>query len=83
MLSVILLYMLMILLSILSVIGHLICGYNLNLLLNLNQIYETVDWGKKWLVDFSSGKTQLVLFDRSNNSGSVDVKIDGCFLEEK
>ena len=83
MLSVILLYMLMILLSILSVIGHLICGYNLNWLLNLNQIYETVDWGKKWLVDFSSGKTQLVLFDRSNNIGSVDVKIDGCFLEEK
>ena len=47
MLSVILLAMLMILLSILSVIGHLICGINLNWLLNLNLIYETVDWGKK------------------------------------
>ena len=26
---------------------------------------DTVDWGKKWLVDFNAGKTQLVLFDRS------------------
>ena len=26
---------------------------------------NTVDWGKKWLVDFNAGKTQLVLFDRS------------------
>ena len=41
-LSVILLSMLMILLSIQSVIGHLICGNNLNLLLNLNLIYETL-----------------------------------------
>ena len=40
-LSVILLSMLMILLSILSVIQHLICGNNLNWLLNLNLIYET------------------------------------------
>ena len=40
-LSVMLLYMLMILLSILSVIRHLICGNNLNWLLNLNLIYET------------------------------------------
>ena len=42
MLSVILLSMLMILLSVLSVIGHLICGNNLNWLLNLNLIYETL-----------------------------------------
>ena len=41
MLSVILQSMLMILLSILSAIGHLICGNNLNWLLNLNLIYET------------------------------------------
>ena len=38
----ILLYMLMILLSMLSMIGHLICGNNLNWLLNLNLIYETL-----------------------------------------
>ena len=42
MLSVILLSMVMILLSILSEIRHLIFGNNLNLLLNLNLIYETL-----------------------------------------
>ena len=42
MLSVIVPSMLMMLLSILSVIGHLICGNNLNWLLNLNLIYETL-----------------------------------------
>ena len=41
MLSVILLSMLTILLSIQGVIRHLICGNNLNWLLNLNLIYET------------------------------------------
>ena len=80
-LSVILLFMLM-LLSVLSVTRHLICGNNLNWLLNLNLIYETVDWGKKWLVHFNAGKTQLVLFDRSNNNGSIDVKMDGSVFEE-
>ena len=44
---------------------------------------ETVDWGNKWLVDLNAGKTQLVSFDWSNNSGSIDVKIDGSVLEEK
>ena len=83
MLSVILLSKLMILLSILSVIGHLICGNNLNWLLNLNLIYKTLDWGKKRLVDFNAGKTQLVSFDRSSNNGSIDVKMDGSVLEEK
>ena len=42
-----------------------------------------MDWGKKWLVDFNAGKTQLVLFDRSNNNGSIDVKMDGSVLGEK
>ena len=43
MLSVILPSMLMVLLSVLSVIRHLICGNNLNWLLNLNPIYE-IQW---------------------------------------
>ena len=30
-------------------------------------------WGKKWLVDFHAGKIQLVSFDWSNNTGSIDV----------
>ena len=42
-----------------------------------------VDWGKKWLVDFNAGKTQLVSFDRSNNNCSIDVKMGGSILEEK
>ena len=42
-----------------------------------------MDWGKKWLVDFNAGKTQLVLFDWSNNNGTIDVKMGGSTLEEK
>ena len=42
-----------------------------------------MDWGKKWLVDFNAGKTQLVSFDRSKNTGAIDVKMDGSVLEEK
>ena len=42
-----------------------------------------MDLGKKWLVDFNAGKTQLVSFDRSNNNGSIDVKMGGSTLEEK
>ena len=42
-----------------------------------------MDWGRKWLVDFNAGKTQLVSFERSNNTGSIDVKMDGSILEEK
>ena len=83
MLYVILLFMLMILLSIISVIRHLICGNNLNWFLKLYLIQKTL-WsvGKKWVVDFKAGKTQLVLFDRSNNV-SIDVKMDGSVLKEK
>ena len=46
-------------------------------------LQDTVDWVKKWLVDFSAGKTQLVSFDWSNNNGSIDVKMDGFVLKEK
>ena len=46
-------------------------------------LQEFVDWGKKWLADFHAGKTQLVLFDQSNNSGSVDLKMDGSVHEDK
>ena len=42
-----------------------------------------MDWGKKWLLDFNVGKTQLVSFDQCNNNGSMDVKMDGSVLEEK
>ena len=48
-----------------------------------SDLRDTVDGGKKWLVDFNTGKTQLVSFDRCNNNGSIDVKMDGSVLEEK
>ena len=44
---------------------------------------DTVDWGNKYSVDFNGAKTQLVSFDRSNNTGVIDVKMDGSVLEEK
>ena len=42
-----------------------------------------MNWGRKWLVDFIAGKTQLVSFDWSNKTGANDVKMDGSVLEEK
>ena len=48
-----------------------------------SDLRDTLDWGKKWLVDFNAGKTQLVSFDRSNNNGSIDVEMDGSVLREK
>ena len=34
-------------------------------------------------VDFDTGKTQLISFDQSNNSGAIDVKKDRSVLEKK
>ena len=48
-----------------------------------SDLQDTVDWGKKWLVDFIAGKTQLVSFDQSIDNGSIDVKMYGSVLEEK
>ena len=48
-----------------------------------SDLRETVEWGKTWLVDFNAVKTQLVSFDRSNNSGSIDVKMGRSVLEWK
>ena len=42
-----------------------------------------LEWCNKWLVDFNVGKTQLVLLKWSNNSGSIDVRMDGSVIEEK
>ena len=39
-----------------------------------SDLRETVDCGKKWLVDFNARKTQLVSFDRYNNTGAIDGK---------
>ena len=48
-----------------------------------SDLQDIVDWGRKWLVEFNAGKTQLVSFDRSKNTGAIDVKMDGSVLEEK
>ena len=48
-----------------------------------SDLRDTLDWGRKWLVDFSAGKTQLVLFNRSKSTGAIEVKMDGSVLEEK
>ena len=80
MLFVILLSMLMMLLPVLS--ADLWQQLELDSELE-SDLRDTVDWRKKWLVDFSAGKTQLVSFNRSNKNGSIDVKMDGSVHEEK
>ena len=46
-----------------------------------SDLRDTVDLGKKWHVDFNAEKMQLVSFDRHNNTGSINVKMNA--LEEK
>ena len=82
MLSVILLSMLMILLSTLNVSRHLICGKTRIASELEYDLRHTMDWGRKWLVDFNAGKTQLVSFDRSKNTGAIDLKWMDLFLRK-
>ena len=42
-----------------------------------------MDWVRKWFVGFNAEKIELVSIDRSNNTGTIDVKMDGYVLEEK
>ena len=83
-LSVVLLSMLTILLStlkydqVLGMLQHLELASELE-----SDVRDTVKWGRKWIFDFNTEKTQLVLFDQSNNTGAIDLKMDGSFLEEK
>ena len=42
-----------------------------------------MDRDRKWLIDFNAGKTQLVSFDWSDNTGAIDVKMNRSGLEEK
>ena len=48
-----------------------------------SDLRDTVEWGNRWLVSFNAGKTQLVSFDWSANSGVIDIKMDKAVLEEK
>ena len=82
MLSVILLSVLMILLSTRNVIRHL--RQQLELASELEfDLLDTVDWGRKWLVDSNARRAQLVSFVGSNNTGAIDVKKDWSVLVEK
>ena len=68
-------------------IRHLICELELQQLefaFELeSDLQDTEDWGRKWLVDFSAGKTELNLFDQSYSTGAIDMKMDVSVLEEK
>ena len=48
-----------------------------------SDLRDTVDWDKKGLVQFNTGKTQPVSLDRSNSNCSIDMKMDGSVLKEK
>ena len=48
-----------------------------------SDLRDTVDWGRKWLVDFNARNTRLVSFDRLDNRGAIDVKMDGSVFDEK
>ena len=42
-----------------------------------SDLQDTMDWGRKWLVDFNAGKTPVISFDQSDNTGAIDVEMDG------
>ena len=48
-----------------------------------SDVQDTLDWGRMCLVNFNAGKTQLVSFEQSNNTGAIDVKMDESVLEKK
>ena len=79
---VIFLSMLMILLSILSVIRHMICGINLNWLLNLSLINENL-WTGAGIGLLISMLQKVNSFHLTGFTGAIDVKMDGSVLEEK
>ena len=55
----------------LQLISELECG-----------LQSFVELSRKWLIDFNTGKTQLVLLDCLNNCAS-DVKMGGSVFDEK
>ena len=38
-----------------------------------SDLRDTVDWDMHWLCNFNAGKTQFVSFERSSNTGAVDI----------
>ena len=82
-LSVILLSMLMILLSNLRVIRHLNLWQQLELTFEPeSDLWDTVDRERKWIVDSSAEKTQLVSFDRYITLVLLMWKLIDLFLRQ-
>ena len=83
--DVVVLLSMLIILSTLNVIRHLSdLWQQVELASEIeSNLQDTDDWGRKWLVDFNSGKTQLVLPDQSSKIGAIDVKMDASVLEQK
>ena len=48
-----------------------------------SDLQDTGDWGKKLLVDFNTGKTQLISFNWPNKNVAIDVKMDESILEKE
>ena len=46
-----------------------------------SDLQNIVNWGRRWLVDFSAGKTHLVLLDKSNSTSAIDVEMDRSVFE--
>ena len=42
-----------------------------------------MEWAKRWQVTFNAGKTHLVSYDRSVNSGNIDIRMGEKMLEEE
>ena len=81
MLFVILLSMLMILLSTPKYDNVFDLWQQLGLASQLeSDLRDTMGRRRNWLVDFNAGKTQLVTFGWSNNTGAIDVNMYGSFL---
>ena len=62
-------------------LDHAVC----NNVIYADVILVSTNTGQKQevVVDFNTEKTQLVSFDRSNDTDAVDVKMDGSVLQEK
>ena len=41
-----------------------------------------MNWDRKWSDNYNAGKIKLVLYYLSNSTSAIDMRIDGCVLEE-
>ena len=48
-----------------------------------SDLQDIVELCRKWPVGFNAGKSQLDLFDWSNYTGAINVKMNGSVFEEK